>query len=124
MKTFLDITIQCNGQCRNIRIQTTKLRKYSQNEKYGIYVPKDPIVIGMYQIYLYLFLTYRVELCGTCGKPYKQKRYTLFKYYYDVYKVTYTGMLSNVLHEIAKIHIVLIEEDVVEDGVVILENQR
>lgn len=124
MKTFLDITVQCNGQCKNIRIQTKKLRKYSETKKYGIYIPKDKITISTYQIDLYLCLTYRVELCGTCGKPGKQKRYTLHKHDYEVYMVTYTGMLSHVLSNVAKIHIALVEEDVIEDGVVILENQR
>lgn len=124
MKTFFDITINCNGQCENIRIQSTKLRKYSETRKCGIYKPKQTITIGIYQIDIYLFLTHRVELCGTCGKPIKQKRYTLHKHDYEAYMVTEAGLLINVFPEIAKIHVVPIENDFVDDGVVILDNVK
>lgn len=122
MKTFFNITIECNGQRESISIQPTKLRKYSEAKTYGVYKPKQTITIGIYQIDISLFLTHRVELCGTCGKPTKQKRYTLHKYDYEVYMITYTGMLKHVLPEIAKIHIILRETDFIEDGVVISDN--
>ena len=122
MKTFFEITIECNGQRESVRVQSTKLRKYSETKMCGVYTPKLTIIVSIYEIDIYLYLTHRVELCGTCGKPTKQKRYTLHKYEHEVYLMTDSGLLINTFPEMAKVSISTTEEQVVEDGVVILNN--
>lgn len=124
MKTFFEIQIKCNGQCETLRVQPTKLRKYSETKTCGVYTPKLTIIVCIYEIDIYLYLTHRVELCGTCGKQYKQKRYTLHKYDHEVYLITNSGLLINTFPEMASVCVSMIEEQVAEDGVVILDNVK
>lgn len=124
MKTFFEIQIKCNGQCETLRIKSTKLRKYSETKTCGVYTPKMTIIVSIYEIDIYLYLTHRVEMCGTCGKPVKQKRYTLHKYDHEVYLATDSGLLMNTFPDIASVVVTMTEEGVLEDGVTIQENIR
>lgn len=124
MKTFFEITIECNGQRESVRVRSTKLRKYSETKTCGVYTPKLTIIVSIYEVDVYLYLTHRVELCGTCGKPTKQKRYTIHKYEHEVYMITDSGLLINTFPEMATVSVSLIEEHVLEDGVIILDNVK
>ena len=121
MKTFFQIQIKANGEIREFKVQSTKLKKQHETKLYGIYSPKLTLFVSCYEIDLFLYLTHRVELCGTCGKPVKQKRFTLYKYSYDVYLITDSGMEINVLPDIANVNVSLIEDGALEDGVIIRE---
>lgn len=43
MKTFFNITIEGLGDTQTFRIQSTKLRKFDQNAKYGFYRLKNTL---------------------------------------------------------------------------------
>lgn len=122
MKTFFKITIECNGQRESLRVQSTKLRKFYETRTCGIYMPKLTIIVSIYQIDVYLYLTHRIELCGTCGKPTKQRRYCLHKFEHEVYLITDSGLLIKTFPEMAKVSVSMVENGVVEDGVVIQDN--
>lgn len=119
MKTFFKIQIKANGENREFKVQSTKLKKLNQTKLHGIYIPKMTLLVSCYEIDLFLHLTHRVELCGTCGKPIKQKRYTLHGYNHEVYIKTHDNMLMNVYSEIASVVVTLEEQDILEDGVTI-----
>lgn len=119
MKTFFKIQIKANGEVREFKVQSTKLKKLDQTRSHGIYTPKLTLFVSCYEIDLFLHLTHRVELCGTCGNPIKQKRYTLHGYNHEVYIMTHDNMLMNVYSEIASVVVTLEEKDILEDGVTI-----
>lgn len=122
MKTFFEIQIKANGEIREFKVQSTKLKKLDQTKLQGIYTPKLTLSVSCYEIDLFLYLTHRVELCGTCGKPVKQKRYTLHSYNHEVYLKTHDNMLMNVYSEIASVVVTIKEQGALEDGVTINEN--
>ena len=124
MKTFFMIQIKANGEIREFKVQSTKLKKLNQTKLHGIYTPKLTLFVSCYEIDLFLYLTHRVEMCGTCGKPAKQKRYTLHKYEHKVYLVTASGLLMNTFPDIACVVVSMTEEGVFQDGVTIKENIR
>lgn len=124
MKTYIVIDIIANGEHRNIQIQTTKLRKSRESDKYGIYKLEENIMCGGYEFEFEFFITYNVEMCVIIGKMKKQKRYTIHMTKYEPYKRDKYQMLHNVLTDVAKVMVSLREEDFIEDGVVILENKR
>lgn len=124
MKTYIVIDIIANGEHSNIQIQSTKLRKIQEYRKYGVYTPKAIVACGGYEFMFVFLLTYNVEMCGNIGKVIKQKRYTLHLTKWKTYKRDKYQMLHNVLTDVAKVMVSLREEDFIEDGVVILENQR
>lgn len=124
MKTFFKIWIKANGEAKEFKLQSTKLKKIATTTQCGIYKPKAKICVSCYEIDIFLYLTHRVELCGTCGKPIKQKRYTLHDYDHEVYIQMQNNMLANVYHEIAQVEICVEEQDVLEDGVTINKCMR
>ena len=124
MKTFFCIDITANGEHVNIQLQSTKLYKIGEADKYGNYSPKAPILCGGYEFYFEFLLTYNVEMCGVVGKPKKQRRYTLFMATWTLYKRDDNGMLHNMPTDIARVMVSTREEDLIEGGVVILRDQR
>ena len=124
METFFKIWIKANGESKEIKLQSTKLKKIATTPKYGIYKPKVNICVSCYEIDIFLYLTHRIELCGTCGKPIKQKRYTLHDYDHEVYIEMQNNTLANVYHDLAEVKIYVEEQDVLNDGVTINENVR
>lgn len=124
MKTFFSIDITANGEHVNTQIQSTKLRKIGEVGKYGKYIPKTAIVCGGYEFYFEFLLTYNVEMYGTVGAMKKQKRYTLHLEKWQPYKRDKNQMLHNVLTDVARVTVSICEKDLIEDGVVILKDQR
>ena len=124
MKTFFKILIQANGEYKELKLQSTKLKKIALTTQYGVYKPKERICVSCYDIDIFLYLTHRVEICGTCSNPIKQKRYTLHDYDHEVYIQIQNDMLANVYHDLAKVEICVEEQDVLTDGVTIIENAR
>lgn len=124
MKTFFCIDIITDGEHINTQLQSTKVYKIGVNGIYGRYAPKAPILCGGYEFYLELLLTYNVEMCGVVGKPEKQRRYTLHFVKWQPYKRDTNQMLHKVHKDVARVMVSIREEDLVEDGVVILRDQR
>lgn len=124
MKTYIVIDVVANGEHRNIQIQTTKLRKSGESDKYGVYKPKEYIMCGGYEFEFKFFITYNVEMCGTIGKLKKQKRYSNHMTKWQVYLRDKHLMLHSVLSDVAKVMVSLREEDLIEDGVIICVNKR
>lgn len=124
MKTFFCIDITANGEHVNIQIQSTKVYKIGEIGKYGKYAQKAPILCGGYEFYFELLLTYNVEMCGVVGKPKKQKRYDLHLAKWELYKRDQNNMLHNVPTDVACVMVSTREEDLIEDGTIILRDQR
>ena len=124
MKTFFCIDITANGEHVNTQLQSTKIYKTGEVGKYGKYAPKAPILCGAYEFYFEFLLTYNVEMCGVVGKPKKQRRYTLFIAKWETYKRDNNDMLHHVPTDVARVMVSTREEDLTEEGVVILRDQR
>lgn len=112
MKTFFDIEITGLGEDTTIRLQSTKLRKAGENERYGVYIPKATITCNSYVVDIKLYLTYSVEMGGTIEKIKRQKRYTLHRFEYSLYQFDRNGMLHNQPNSLAKISVTMEEIDV------------
>lgn len=124
MKTFFSIDIIANGEHNNIQIQSTKLRKIGEVGRYGRYIPKEAITCGGYEFDFEFLLTYNVEMCGTIGKVKRQKRYTLHLAKWQPYKRDKNQMLYNVLTDVARVMVSVCEKDLIEEGTIILKDQR
>lgn len=124
MKTFFSIDITANGEHNNIQIQSTKLRKIGEVGKFGKYIPKAAIMCGGYEFHFEFLLTYNVEIYGTVGKVKKQKRYTLYLAKWQPYKRDKNQMLHNVLTDVARVMVSVCEKDLIEEGIIILKDQR
>lgn len=124
MKTYFCIDIIANGEHLNAQIQSTKLRKIGETGKYGKYVPKMAFLCGGYEFYFEFLLTYNVEFCGIVGKPKKQRRYTLYLAKWQPYKRDRNQMLHTVLTDVARVMVSIREEDLTEEGIIILKDQR
>lgn len=124
MKTFFSIDITANGEHNNIQIQSTKLRKIGEIGGYGRYIPKAAITCGGYEFYFEFLLTYNVEIYGTVDMVKKQKRYTLRMAKWEPYKRDKNQMLHNVLADVARVMVSVCEKDLIEEGTIILRDQR
>ena len=124
MKTFFDIYITANGEHAKFQIQSTKLRKIGEVARYGRYIPKAAITCGGYEFHFEFWLTYNVEIYGTVGKVKKQKRYTLRRAKWHIYKRDRNQMLHNVLADVARVMVAVCEKDLIEEGTIILRDQR
>ena len=124
MKTFFCIDITINGEHLNTQIQSTKLYKIGITDKYGTYSPKTPIICGGFEFYFTFLLTYNVEMYGVVGKPKKQRRYTLYHTQWMTYKRDINQMLHNVTKDSVCVTVSVREEDLTEEGTIILRDQR
>lgn len=124
MKTFFCIDITANGEHVNTQIQSTKIYKIGEAGKYGKYTPKATILCGGYEFCFEFLLIYDVEMCGVVGKPKKQRRYTLHLAKWQPYKRDDNQMLHHVLTDVAKVMVSTREEGLIEEGTIILRDQR
>lgn len=112
MKTFFNITIEGIGDPLTIKVQSTKLRKFDQNSKYGFYRLSKKIEAGFYHIDIVLGLTYCIELGGTIIKPYKQRRYTIHQVHHEVYLLDRYDMYHCQPQSLCSVSVEIEEQDV------------
>lgn len=112
MKTFFNITIEGLGDTQTFRVQSTKLRKFNENAKYGFYRLKQKLQIDYYYVSIVLALTYSVELGGTIGNPIKQRRYNIHQMHHEVYTLNKAGMYVNQPPTLCSASVELEEENV------------
>lgn len=112
MKTFFNISIDGLGKNYTIRIQSTGLRKMKESATFGVYQPKEVIKVGNFFIYINLYLTYSIELGGTVTEVFKQRRYNMLGFNYELYTEREDGFLRNIKQSWAQIKITIEEVDI------------
>lgn len=124
MKTFFNIAIDINGEHVVYKIKNTKLKKHSETREYGVYIANCDILPSKFRIRVYTYATYNVELGGTIARHFKQRRYTLHGYNYEVWQFDEMGMLHNQPKGLASVSITLEESDVLPCNCTIKFNKR
>lgn len=124
MKTFFNITIEGVGEPLTIKVQSTKLRKFDQNSRYGFYRIPKKIEVGFYHINVVLALTYYIELGGTIEKHLKQKRYTIYQVHHEVYTLDRYGMYHCQPQSLCSVSVEIEEQDVLPCSCIISTDNR